>query len=71
MSYIVKWENEFPGKDEDENLPISSPLEAAREAFDDISRGYTLGFTVTNTKTGEEFSVDLSENDEDAAIEIK
>lgn len=64
--------NHFRVEWEDEGFEdCSTPLEAAKQAAENISNRETLGFTVTNMKTGQRFSVDLDEEDEDAVIEIK
>lgn len=43
-----------------------SPLKAAKDALDGIKNGLAKVFLVQNQETGECFSVDLDEEDEDA-----
>lgn len=63
MTYLVQWENV---------IEADTPLEAAKEAVTDIQNGLTLGFSVKEMKeNGKHFSVDLSENDENAVLETK
>lgn len=62
MSYKVEWENEL-------DTPTSA-LQAAKEAMKDIANGESLCFTVTDYKTGQRYSVDLNEEDEDAVVEM-
>lgn len=71
MSYIVRWEDEFPTSLEDETInDLESPLDAAKQALENIQSSMTLGFTVIDTKDNKKYSVDLSEDDEDAVLEI-
>lgn len=71
MSYIVQWEDEFGSNDEDEDITLNNPLDAAKMALSNLQNSETLGFTVINTITNKKYSVDLSETDEYAVIEIK
>lgn len=71
MSYIVQWEDEFGSNDEDEDITLNNPLDAAKMALSNLQKSETLGFTVINTITNKKYSVDLSETDEYAVTEIK
>lgn len=48
----------------------NNPLKAAKEAVEQIKDGDALQFTVIDELTGERYSVDLQENDEEAVLEI-
>lgn len=61
-TFTVKWENKI----DDQN----SPLEAAKNCLSDIVNLDCLCFTVINEDTNEQFSVDLSEDDEFAVLKI-
>jgi hypothetical protein len=63
MTIIVTWEQELNNTDD--------PLKAAKQCLADIQNGESLMFTVKNETTNQTFSVDLSEPDEDAVLEIK
>lgn len=67
MIYVVRWDN---------TIEADSPLEAAKQALSDIQNSETLGFLVQEmdekiSRVNKEYSVDLSEDDEDAVMEIK
>lgn len=57
-TFTVTYENEL--------YSANDPLEAAKDVRNDIINGEALMFTVVNETTGEKFSVDLDEEDEDA-----
>lgn len=59
--YEIIWES---------GLRSDNPLEAAKQAREDIINGESLQFTVVDTSTGKKYSVDLYENDDDAVLEI-
>jgi len=56
---------------EQEQYDALSPLDAAKKVRQDIINGEALCFTVINEETNEKFSVDLSEDDNDAVVIIK
>ncbi len=51
-NFKVQWEN---------IIEANSPLDAATQAYNDISQAQTLGFTVIDEQNQQEYSVDLSE----------
>lgn len=55
---------------ENELYSAENPLDAAKSVRKDIIDSDVLMFTVINEQTGEKFSVDLSEDDEDAVLPI-
>lgn len=55
---------------ENELYSAENPLDAAKSVRKDIIDGEALMFTVINEQTGEKFSVDLFEDDEDAVLPI-
>lgn len=56
-SFTVPWDNAIDSK---------NPLTAAKKALKDIKNSDSLMFKVRNNDTGECFSVDLLQDDEDA-----
>lgn len=54
-----------------EGIESISPLTAAKESLHSIQHEGILCFTVINEETGEEFSVDLDEKDEDSVVPVK
>ena len=62
MTYTIKWEQELYNSE--------NPLEAAKNCLRDIQNGDSLCFTVIDEATGKEYSVDLSEDDSEAVMEI-
>lgn len=63
MSYTIIYEQEAND--------AKSPLEAVKWTLDGIMNGEALMFTVTDNKTGKQYSVDLQEEDEDAVIPMQ
>lgn len=63
MNYKIEWE--------DEGFEYQqSPLEAVKQAVQNICNGETLAFTATDLKTNKKYSVDLSDDNEEAVVEI-
>ena len=67
MSYTITWEQELG---EAGFAKVNDPLSAAKECLSEIQNGEALAFTVIDNTTGKKFSVDLSEPDENAVLEI-
>ena len=61
-TYIVDWSDEI--------YNVTTPKEAAKLACANIAHGESLYFTVTNASTGEQYGVDLAEEDNNI-IEFK
>lgn len=60
--YTINWED---------IIQSETPLDAVKQCCRNIASGHTLAFTVKNTKTGEEYTVDLNEPAEDAVILVR
>lgn len=61
-NFKVQWEN---------SIEASSPVDAANQAYNDISQAQTLGFTVIDEQTQKEYSVDLSEHEGNETFEVE
>jgi hypothetical protein len=62
MSYTITWEQQIGG--------VDNPLDAAKECLSQIQKNEALAFTVIDNETGKSYSVDLSEPDTDAVLQI-
>jgi hypothetical protein len=62
MIFNIKWEQQL--------IDAKDPLQAAKDCLNAINNGESVCFTVVD-ETGKEYSVDLSEPDDDAVLEIK